>query len=128
KAHLEGFGSEEGVRKAKGELYDHLRENKGMIFLMEDYDYLKEMSKGIPKIFSYGTMNADIEGNILLNEPFLEIGITKGVNLPSIKTQLIGEYNFSNVLAAAAVGKYFKTPDEKIKLAIETYTPSNSRS
>lgn len=128
KAHLEGFGSEEGVRKGKGELYDHLRANKGTVFLMKDYDYLIEMSNGIQEIVSYGTKNADIEGNILQNDPFLEIRVNKGASLSSIKTQLIGDYNLPNVLAAVAVGKYFKVADEKIKLAIENYTPSNSRS
>jgi len=128
KAHLEGFGSEEGVRKGKGELYDHLRATKGTVFLMKDYDYLTEMSKGIQEIFSYGTKNADIEGNILQNDPFLEVRVNKGASLSSIKTQLVGEYNLPNVLAAVAVGKYFNITDEKIKLAIENYTPSNSRS
>ena len=128
KAHLEGFGSEEGVRKGKGELYDHLRENKGIAFLMKDYDYLIEMSNGIQEIFSYGTKNADVEGTIFQNDPFLEIMVNKGASLAAIKTQLIGEYNLPNVLAAVAVGKYFKVPDENIELAIENYIPSNSRS
>jgi UDP-N-acetylmuramoyl-tripeptide--D-alanyl-D-alanine ligase len=128
KAHLEGFGSEEGVRKGKGELFDHLRAHSGMAFVMKDYDYLIEMSKGIQKIFSYGSKDADIEGSILQNQNFLEVKINKGANLSSVKTQLIGEYNFPNVLAAVAVGKYFKIADEKIRSAIENYTPSNSRS
>ena len=128
KAHLEGFGSEEGVRKGKGELFDHLREHNGMVFLMKDYDYLQEMSKGISQLFTYGTKDADVEGRVLQNEPFLEISIHTGANLPSIKTQLVGEYNFPNVVAAVAVGKYFKVQDEKIKKAIENYVPSNSRS
>ena len=128
KAHLEGFGSEEGVRKGKGELYDHLRKNNGMAFLMKDYAYLNEMSKGIQKIFSYGTKDADIEGEILQRQSFLQIKINKVANLSSIKTQLVGEYNFPNVLAAVAVGKYFKIQDDKIKTAIENYSPSNSRS
>jgi UDP-N-acetylmuramoyl-tripeptide--D-alanyl-D-alanine ligase len=128
KAHLEGFGSEEGVRKGKGELFDHLRNNNGVAFLMKDYDYLSEMSKGISKLFTYGTTNADIEGTALQNGPFLEVNIRKGSIISNIKTQLPGEYNLPNVLAAVAVGKYFKVPDEKIKMAIESYTPSNSRS
>jgi UDP-N-acetylmuramoyl-tripeptide--D-alanyl-D-alanine ligase len=54
KAHLEGFGSEEGVRKAKGELYDHLRStNEGLAFVMWNYDYLQQMSKGISGIIKY---------------------------------------------------------------------------
>ena len=50
KAHLEGFGGEEGIRKGKGELFDYLRANNGTAFVMWDYDYLKEMSKGIDSI------------------------------------------------------------------------------
>lgn len=128
KAHLEGFGGVEGVRKGKGELYDYLRNNKGTAFVMWDYEYLREMCKGISTVFTYGTKDSEIEGNIKLSEPFLEVEITKGSSAGSIKTQLVGEYNLPNVLAAVAVGKYFKVKDGNIKNAIEKYSPSNSRS
>jgi UDP-N-acetylmuramoyl-tripeptide--D-alanyl-D-alanine ligase len=128
KAHLEGFGSEEGVRKAKGELFDHLRGHGGTAFIMKDYDYLQEMSKGILTISSYGTHDADIEGRLLQSDPFLELAITRGAGIPSLKTQLVGDYNLPNVLAAVALGKHFDISDEKIRSAIEDYTPSNSRS
>lgn len=128
KAHLEGFGGVEGVRKGKGELYDYLRTHNGTAFVMWDYDYLKEMSKGIPNIIRYGTAAADIEGVALDSEPFLEVNITKGSLAGCIKTRLVGDYNLPNVLLAVAIGKYFNVPDNKIKEAIENYTPSNSRS
>jgi UDP-N-acetylmuramoyl-tripeptide--D-alanyl-D-alanine ligase len=128
KAHLEGFGGEEGVRKGKGELFDFLRTNNGTAFVMQDYDYLLQMSKGISPIIKYGTHDADTEGVIIQSEPFLEIEITKGAATGKIKTQLVGDYNFPNVLAAVCIGIYFKIPGEKIKLAIENYAPSNSRS
>lgn len=128
KAHLEGFGSIEGVRKGKGELYDFLRANKGTAFVMWDYDYLREMSKGIPSIVKYGTTEADIEGHAVNNGTFLQVDFTKGTGVGEIKTQLVGNYNLPNVLVAVAVGKYFKVPEEKIKASIEEYTPSNSRS
>jgi UDP-N-acetylmuramoyl-tripeptide--D-alanyl-D-alanine ligase len=128
KAHLEGFGSLEGVRKGKGELYDHLRNNNGTAIVMWDYDYLRKMSEGIPAIFRYGTSDADIEGKLIASEPYLELSITKGVGIPSIRTQLVGDYNLPNLLAAVATGKYFSVPDKKIKSAIEKYSPSNSRS
>jgi UDP-N-acetylmuramoyl-tripeptide--D-alanyl-D-alanine ligase len=128
KAHLEGFGSEEGVKKGKGELFDHLRVNNGTAFVMWDYDYLRDMSKGISSIFKYGTAGADIEGHLKKSEPFLEVAIDKGIKISSIKTRLVGHYNLPNILAAVAVGKYFSVPDDKIKTAIETYSPSNSRS
>jgi UDP-N-acetylmuramoyl-tripeptide--D-alanyl-D-alanine ligase len=127
KAHLEGFGSEEGVRKGKGELYDHLRSHQGTAFIMKDYDYLLEMSKGITTIYTYGTMDADVVGNISQTDPFLQVNFTKGYE-GVIKTNLVGSYNLPNVLAAVALGKYFNVADEKIKTAIEGYTPSNSRS
>jgi UDP-N-acetylmuramoyl-tripeptide--D-alanyl-D-alanine ligase len=127
KAHLEGFGGIEGVRKGKGELFDHLRTHNGTAFVMRDYDYLLDMSKDIPSIITYGTSDADITGNATQSEPFLHVKVTKGIT-GTIHTQLVGDYNLPNILAAVAVGKYFKIADEKIKQAIEAYTPSNSRS
>ncbi len=128
KAHLEGFGGVEGVRKGKGELYDYLRENKGTAFVMWDYDYLQEMSKGIEHITKYGTVNADIEGSAIKSEPFLVVNITKGSACGTIHTNLVGDYNLPNVLTAVTAGKYFGVKDSAIKLAIENYNPSNSRS
>ena len=127
KAHLEGFGSEENVRKGKGELFDFLRHYNGGAFVMWDYEYLQELSKGIQTIYKYGTHNADIVGNLWKNDPFLEINFTKSFT-GKIKTKLVGSYNLPNVLAAVAVGKYFNVEDAKIKEAIEAYLPSNSRS
>ena len=128
KAHLEGFGNLEGVKKGKGELFDHLRSNNGTAFVMWDYDYLREMSHEIREIISYGTHGADTEGSILLTDPFLQVKINNNKELSSINTNLVGEYNFPNVLASIVVGKYFKVPDQKIKTAIENYVPSNNRS
>lgn len=128
KAHLEGFGGIEGVRKGKGELFDYIKANGGSIFAFDDYDYLHDMSKGIADIFWYGTAHGNITGNVIKSEPFLEVEITKGLNESTIKTQLVGSYNLPNVLVAVAVGKYFKVADDKIKSAIESYIPSNSRS
>lgn len=129
KAHLEGFGSIEGVRKAKGELFDFLRQQPhGYAFVMWDYDYLQDMSKGISGIVKYGTEDAHITGKVKRNEPYLEIEITQGMDDLNIQTRLVGDYNLPNVLAAVAVGKTFSVPDEKIKSSIENYEPTNSRS
>ena len=128
KAHLEGFGGEEGVRKGKGELYDYLRANNGTAFVMWDYDYLQEMSKGISTIITYGTRNASTEGIVTKSDPFLEVEITKGSETGIIRSCLVGEYNLLNILVAVTVGKYFNVSDKKIKPAIENYMPSNSRS
>ncbi|MFZ1858276.1 MAG: UDP-N-acetylmuramoyl-tripeptide--D-alanyl-D-alanine ligase [Chitinophagaceae bacterium] len=128
KAHLEGFGGVEGVRKGKGELFDHLKNNNGTAFVMWDYDYLREMSRDLPTIVKYGTTDSTIEGQTIKSEPFLEVNILKGAETGSIKTQLVGDYNLPNVLAAVTVGKHFNVTDKKIKESIENYTPSNSRS
>jgi len=129
KAHLEGFGSLEGVRKGKGELYDFLRDHNGTVFTMWDYDYLQPMTKGISMVVKYGTSSAaDIVGTVKQSEPFLSVSVSKGASLPVIQTQLVGAYNLPNVLVAVTAGKFFNIPDEKIKTAIENYTPSNSRS
>lgn len=128
KAHLEGFGGEEGVRKGKGELYDALRSHAGTAFAFDDYDYLHEMSKGIAEVIWYGTNNGLVCGQVKQSEPYLHINITKGTNFNSIETQLVGSYNLPNMLCAITVGKYFKVDDDKIKAAIENYVPSNSRS
>jgi UDP-N-acetylmuramoyl-tripeptide--D-alanyl-D-alanine ligase len=128
KAHLEGFGGVEGVRKGKGELYDHLRSHKGIAFVMWDYDYLREMSRGITKIITYGTKDAQITGITASSDPFLVVKMTGGPVSNLIRTKLVGEYNLPNILAAVTVGDYFKVPENKIRAAIENYTPSNSRS
>lgn len=131
KAHLEGFGGVEGVKKGKGELYDFLRAHNGTAFVYADYDYLAEMSKGIAHIVRYGTGEGIVQGNVMQGNTngFLTVAISAGLgNSSSIKTQLVGDYNLPNILCAAAVGKYFGVPDEKICAAIESYIPSNSRS
>ncbi len=129
KAHLEGFGGVEGVRKGKGELFDYLRSNKGTAFVMWDDDYLQGMSKGISGIIKYGTReDAHVIGKINKSDPYLEVGITSGKDPITIHTQLVGEYNLPNVLAAVTVSQFFKVKEQEIKGAIENYSPSNSRS
>jgi len=128
KAHLEGFGGVQGVRKGKGELYDWLRTHKGTAFVMWDYDYLREMSQGLPNIITYGTTDASVEGHTIKSEPFLEVAITKGADTGTIHSQLVGDYNLPNILLAVSIGKHFGVPDAAIRAAIEEYQPSNSRS
>ena len=129
KAHLEGFGGIEGVRKGKGELFDYLSKHDGTAFAYADYDYLHSMIRAVQHITWYGQTEGLIQGNILSNEPFLQVAITGGMERgSSIQTQLVGDYNLPNILCAAVIGKYFSVPEEKIKAAIENYTPSNSRS
>ncbi len=133
KAHLEGFGGVEGVRKGKGELYDFIRANHGTIFLNQDLDYLHPMSQGITNVITYGTKDAQTIGEIKSANPYLNVSIQKtshnNTNLFSdIHTQLVGDYNLANVLLAVSVGTHFNVPPEKIKKALEAYQPTNSRS
>jgi UDP-N-acetylmuramoyl-tripeptide--D-alanyl-D-alanine ligase len=128
KAHLEGFGGVEGVRKGKGELFDFIKANNGTAFIFDDYDYFHTMSKGIENIVWYGSNNGVVQGNVLVSEPFLQVQINNNSALNTITTQMVGDYNLPNVLTAVTIGRYFKVADEKIKTAIENYAPSNSRS
>ena len=128
KAHLEGFGSETGVKKGKGELFDFLSTHNGTAFVMEDYDYLQTMSKKIPHIIGYGQHNGQIQGEAIDKDGMLTVKINKGIEIDSIITHLVGNYNLPNVLAAVAIGQHFKVPNDKIKSAIEHYIPTNSRS
>jgi UDP-N-acetylmuramoyl-tripeptide--D-alanyl-D-alanine ligase len=127
KAHLEGFGGEEGVRKGKGELFDHLRSTQGTVFIMSDYDYLQEMSAGIGKVVRYGTREGEVVGQAIAGTDMLAVALEKGME-GRIQTQLVGDYNLPNVLAAVAVGLHFGVAPEQIRSALETYTPTNSRS
>ncbi|WP_345252884.1 UDP-N-acetylmuramoyl-tripeptide--D-alanyl-D-alanine ligase [Flaviaesturariibacter amylovorans] len=127
KAHLEGFGGVEGVRKGKGELFDHLRATGGTAFVNWDYDYLHTMSTGIVELVTYGTHAAAYTGDAVQSDPFLEVAFTRGFE-GTVRTQLVGGYNLPNVLAAVAIGRHFGVAPEKIREALEAYTPSNSRS
>jgi UDP-N-acetylmuramoyl-tripeptide--D-alanyl-D-alanine ligase len=128
KAHLEGFGGIEGVRKGKGELYDFLRANEGSAFVMWDYDYLREMSKGIHEVVTCGTHDASVTGHADSKQTFLSVVFESGFEGKRIDTRLVGDYNLPNVLVAVTIGKHFEVEDEKIRGAIENYVPSNSRS
>lgn len=128
KAHLEGFGSAEGVRRAKGELYDFLRKNDGTVFVCNEYSYLMDMSKGIPTVITYGQQSADYTGLPLADSALLSVKVTSHEAIGQIDSQLVGAYNFPNVMAAVAAGLHFGVPAEKIRTAIAAYTPSNNRS
>lgn len=131
KAHLEGFGSFEGVVRTKGELYDYLRKSKGSrIFIHSDNHYLMEIADSLERT-TYGSgENNDITGRVTGNSPFLsfEWHSAKEGRRHEVATRLIGEYNFQNALAAVAVGSYFGVEPEKIDTALAAYEPTNSRS
>ncbi len=135
KAHLEGFGSFEGVQLAKGELFRFLETNKGIAFINADEAYLLEMAGwSIPKIFYQQSTELDLsnpgfETQLLEQTPLLKIGfLNKKGKLITAQSQLIGQYNFNNIMTAIAIGKYFKVRPKNISAAIEAYTPNNNRS
>jgi len=128
KAHLEGFGSIEGVRKAKGELYDFIRKSGGTVFRCSDLDYLEKMAEHIPQQITYGSANAQIAGRALYQDGFLSVAVLTAGMETIISTKLVGDYNLPNVLAAVAAGHYFGMTIDAIREAIESYIPSNSRS
>jgi len=122
KAHLEGFGGEEGVKKGKGELYNFLRGHNGTAFVYTGYDYLVEMSAGIQNIVPY------VNGTIQSSEPFLTVEANIDNNNTTVHSQLVGSYNLPNILCALTIGKFFGVPENKMVEAIQNYAPSNSRS
>jgi UDP-N-acetylmuramoyl-tripeptide--D-alanyl-D-alanine ligase len=134
KAHLEGFGGEEGVKKGKGEMYQYISKKGGRVFINADDVVLHEMAGAMDKI-TYGTTKLyDVIGKQINGDEFVSFKWTTRYNekdwnkLPLIKTHIIGHYNFINLLCAACVGNYFKVDIEKINEALSEYVPDMNRS
>ena len=123
KAHIEGFGSFEGVIKTKSELYHFLKVNSGTLFVNMDDELLVGLSKDMQRVY-YGTSSDFCKATLLSSTPVLELE-WKGSR---IKTQLYGTYNFTNIVAAICIGTYFQVDDHKIIEAISEYTSTNNRS
>ena len=125
KAHLEGFGTIEGVIEGKRELYNHLKQNNKLVFINAEDDLQVKQLNGYSNQYSFGS-SKNTQVNIECTEvnPFVQIRFNDNV----INSKLIGNYNFSNISAAIAIGNYFKVSDIDIKYAIETYSPENNRS
>jgi UDP-N-acetylmuramoyl-tripeptide--D-alanyl-D-alanine ligase len=135
KAHLEGFGGFEGVIKGKSEMYKYLNSHKGTVFVNLDEPILADLSKDIVRKIRYKSSedlrmtHPEIEAKLTANEPFLVVDfLSETGEVVTVNTQLIGEYNFNNIMTAIAVGKYFKVPASKIKTSLEQYIPANNRS
>lgn len=128
RAHLEGFGSFEGVIKTKGELYDYIRRTKGKLFINKDNPYLQEIAKGIEQITYGSTDDVFASGHVISSNPYLTFDWKQQGKIHQVDTHLIGAYNIDNVLAAVTVGRYFKIPAERISRAIASYEPNNNRS
>ena len=131
KAHLQGFGSFDGVKKAKGELYDILRQRGGVVFYNADNPHLCEMVTHRSGLVTrrYGVKEQGVR--ILpatADAPYLRMELESEGKTISISTRLVGDYNADNVMAALAVGDYFGVPMRRCIEAVENYTPSNSRS
>ena len=124
KAHLEGFGSLEGVVKAKSELYAYLRTYKQTAFVNFDDEKQVNASSGINKYTFSEKNNADVQIKLSSASPNVKVQY-QGIEMNS---NLIGSYNFTNIAAAITIGEYFKIDKKQIKKAIEIYTPTNNRS
>ncbi len=128
RAHLGGFGGYEGVIKAKSELYDHLRENGGHVFVNAGDELLMKRSEGISRTTYGEDHKAGIFGKSTESFPFVSGTIHFHQNKIKVQTQLVGGYNFINLLAAACIGNFFGVPDDAVVRAIESYVPQNNRS
>lgn len=133
RAHLQGFGSFEGVMKTKGELYDFLKAHEGLVFLNTSNEHLVDMAKQreLERIVSYGTDDdAQVQGEVGVCEPFLTFSwhVDGQPNVYEVHTHLVGTYNMDNMLAAIAVGLHFDVAPQQICHALESYQPSNNRS
>ena len=131
KAHLEGFGSFDGVKKAKSELYNYLEKNDSPVFINGDNAMLVALADGLFHL-TYGKSERNqIIGRLEQRDDHLSLAWKKnkyfGHTLP-ISTNLVGDYNFENVLAAICIGNYFEVSPEQITTGIESYLPNNNRS
>lgn len=138
RAHLQGFGSFEGVKRTKGELYDFLESHNGLLFLNESNPDLMEMAAqcNFGRIISYGRdEGGNVEGEVIDCSPFLNFRWRQHLhagqmpaNAYEVETHLIGAYNLDNMLAAIAVGLHFGVSPAQINHALGHYIPSNNRS
>jgi len=125
KAHLEGFGSEEGVVKAKSELYDFLKANTSLIILNSDDGKQVAQVGTYDNVYTFSqSLKTSLNVNLTATQPFLNVAL-KNI---TIKTNLVGAYNFCNVAAALTIGIYFKLSPLQLKNGIEAYVPENNRS
>ncbi len=129
KAHLQGFGSLDGVKQAKGELFVFLKENGGKAFVNSGNETLMELSRTLDCVYYGSQYEEKYSGRIISETPFLSVeGVIDKSDNFILNTKLSGAYNFENVLAAICIGSYFNISKETIKGAIEAYTPNNNRS
>lgn len=124
KAHLEGFGDINGVIKAKSELYTYLRQNQKMAFVNNDNSEQVKQSEHIKSFTFSQEQHSNTKIEFIAANPFVHVNYKNR----TIKSNLIGQYNFTNIAAAIAMGEYFNIDTEHICEAIENYHSSNNRS
>jgi UDP-N-acetylmuramoyl-tripeptide--D-alanyl-D-alanine ligase len=128
KAHLEGFGGEEGVLKGKGEMYTHIQKNNKSIFINSDDEKLSSIAEKIKSV-TYGfNKPANVKGSLNEAGIFVELDIESNSTNTHIASNLTGKFNGINILCAFAVAHEFGLTNDEIKKGIESYHPDNSRS
>ncbi len=132
RAHLEGFGGPEGVKKGKGELFDYLKANQGTAFVNADSGVLQTMvaERGMTDVIYYGKGEQNtVSGELIENSPYLKLKWKlKGAEYHITQSNLTGAYNLDNILAAICIGNYFKLSAGEINRGIKNYVPTNNRS
>ena len=121
-AHLEGFGNLQAVIDTKNELYEFINHNKGHLFVNAEDELLLNLSNGISQI-TYGK-TGEITGLVTDITPLLSVKYNNEI----INSHLIGDFQFSNIMLAISIGKYFNVSTQNIKRSIENYIPTNNRS
>ncbi len=130
-AHLEGFGNIDGVKKAKGELYEYLEENGGLIFCNAEDETLREMLESVHTgIMYYGAGNETVcSGEVLSANPFLSFRLRlRNTEYMELETLLVGSYNLENILAAVALGLHFRIIPDNIFHKLQGWSSGNNRS
>ncbi len=132
KAHLEGFGGIEGVKKGKSELYKHINQKNGKIFINGNDAILLDLAKDLSKIYYGERIEFDVHGKLFENSEFVEfkwnVSAKSLENQPLVKTQMFGQYNFINLLCAACIGNYFNVKESDVNDALSSYSPEMNRS
>lgn len=127
-AHIEGFGSLEGVIQTKTEMYRFIEQHNGTVIYNVDDEILQEHLGSIDTTFTYGD-DGEVSGELIKLNPFVNFKWSYGeYQSPELSSNLVGRYNFVNFLLAAAVGCYYEVAPEQINEALKNYVPSNNRS
>lgn len=123
--HLEGFKSWEGVLRGKSELYHHLLQSKGTVFINSQEEVLKSMAKRFPNPYFYPQTKDFFHARLVSAKPY--VAYVADDHTGVINTNLIGKHSFHSIAAALCIGKYFKIPPSKAHTAIQNYQPGNNR-